>query len=262
MKIRDTLDRDPLVIGLANSGQARIVTHPDERAIQELRAELETFVCDGQFGRAIKTILDSFLTHLDRPRQNAAWVSGFFGSGKSHLLKMLGHLWVNTRFSDGATARSLVRGLPDEIVASLKELDTQVTRSGLPPVAAAGTLPAGSGEYVRLTVLSVILRACGLPEQYPQAQFCFWLREQGFLDPVRKAVEADGKDWHREAQQSLRERPHRPSVLQCDPNFAPDEREARQVLRTQYPIRSGDIETPAFIEAVRKALGHGWALSP
>ena len=34
-------------------------------------------------------------------------VSGFFGSGKSHLLKMLAHLWVNTEFEDGATARGL-----------------------------------------------------------------------------------------------------------------------------------------------------------
>ena len=43
MKIRETLDRDPLVTSLANSGQARIVTEESDRAIQELRAELETF---------------------------------------------------------------------------------------------------------------------------------------------------------------------------------------------------------------------------
>ena len=260
MNIHETLDRDPRVSSLANSGQARITTQTDDRAIQELRAELETFVCDGQYGDGIERILRSFLGHLDRPRQDAAWVSGFFGSGKSHLLKMLGHLWVDTGFDDGATARSLVRGLSDDIVALLRELDTQVMRSGLPAVAAAGTLPAGSGESVRLTVLSVILRASGLPEQYPQARFCFWLREQGCLDQVRAAVEAEGKDWHRELNDLYVSGLIAHSVLKCDPDFAADGREARQVLRAQFPQRNDDIGTGEFIGAIRTALDVDGAL--
>ena len=260
MKIYETLDRDPRVSSLANSGQARIGTQSDQRAIQELRAELETFVCDGQYGQALEKILRSYLTHLDRPRQDAAWVSGFFGSGKSHLIKMLGHLWVDTEFEDGATARSLVRGLPDEILALLKELDTQVKRSGALAIAAAGTLPAGTGAHVRLTVLSVILRGCGLPEQYPQAQFCFWLREQEYLERVRGAVEAEGKDWYRELNNLYVSGLIARSILACDPAFAADEREARQVLRDRFPIRSGDITTKEFIEATREALGRDGTL--
>ncbi|MDP2957273.1 MAG: hypothetical protein Q8N53_12690, partial [Longimicrobiales bacterium] len=260
MKIHEVLDRDPRTSALANSGQARIVAQPDERAIQEIRAELETFVCDGQYGRAIETILRSYLTHLDRPRQDAAWVSGFFGSGKSHLLKMLGHLWANTEFEDGATARSLVRGFPEDLVALLRELDTQVTRSGLPAVAAAGSLPTGSGEHVRQTVLSVFLRGCGLPEQYPEAQFCFWLREQGYLDRVRAAVEGGGKDWQRELHNLYTSPLLARAVLECDPNLAKDEREARQVLRSRFPRRDGDLSTGEFLDAAREALGRDGAL--
>jgi hypothetical protein len=254
MKIFETLDRDPRTSALANSGQARIEARADERTIQELRAELETFVCDGQYARAIETILRSYLTHLDRPRQDSAWVSGFFGSGKSHLLKMLGHLWVNTEFEDGSTARSLVRGLPEDVVALLRELDTQVKRSGLPPVAAAASLQEGSREVVRLTVLAVVLRACGLPEQYPQAQFCFWLREQGYLDQVRTKVEGEGKDWLRELNNLYVSGLIARAVLECDSNFASDEKEARQVLRSRFPLPTGDISTADFIQAAREAL--------
>lgn len=260
MKIHQLLDRDPRASALANGGQARITASTDDRANEELRAELETFVCDGQYGDALERILQSYLTQLDRPRQNAAWVSGFFGSGKSHLLKMLGHLWVDTKFTDGSSARSLVRGLPDEILMALRELDTQATRSKKPAIAAAGTLPSGSGDHVRLTVLSIVLRACKLPDQYPQAQFCFWLRENGYLDKVRGAVEGAGKDWFRELNNLYVSGLIARAVLECDANFAHDEREARKVLRERFPSRATDISTPEFLEACREALGEGGEL--
>ena len=254
MKVHQLLDRDPRASALANGGQARITSSADARATEELRAELETFVCDGQYGDALERILRSYLTQLDRPRQNAAWVSGFFGSGKSHLLKMLGHLWVDTKFEDGSTARTLVRGLPDEIVASLRELDTQAARTGKPALAASGTLPSGSGDHVRLTVMSVLLRACGLPEQYPQAQFTFWLREQGFLERVRGAVESAGKDWAKELNNLYVSGLIAKAVLECDMHFARDEREARQVLRERFPNPTSDITTPQFLATCREAL--------
>ena len=135
------LDRDPLRVGLANNGQARITPGHDERVMRELRAELETFVCKGQFADALERLLERYLANLDASRQDAVWVSGFFGSGKSHLLKMLAHLWVNTEFGDGQTARGLVADrLPAEVRHALRELDTRARRIGLDPVAAAGSL--------------------------------------------------------------------------------------------------------------------------
>jgi hypothetical protein len=254
MKIHELLDRDPRRSALANTGQARIVDKPDERSTQELRAELETFVCDGQYGEAIDRILRGFLTHVDKSSQVAAWVSGFYGSGKSHLLKMLAHLWVDTEFTDGTTARSLVRALPADVQASLRELDTLARRSKVRLVAAAGTLPSGRADDVRLTVLSIVLRSQGLPESYPQAQFTFWLREQGFLDRVRTAVEKAGKEWLKELTNLYVSPVIARAVLACDPNFASDEREARKVLREQFPDRQSDISIAEFLAALRKAL--------
>ncbi|MCP4550320.1 MAG: BREX system P-loop protein BrxC [bacterium] len=254
MKIHEILDRDPRNSGLANNGQARITGLMDERANTELRAELETFVCDGQYGDAIQRILSNYLTNLDRPRQSAAWVSGFFGSGKSHLLKMLGHLWVNTQFADGSTARNLVRGLPADIEAQLKELDTEATRSGKTPIAAAGTLPAGSGDHVRRTILSIILQATGWPDQYAQARFCFWLRDEGLLEAVRADVEAAGRSWLKELNNLYVSPFIAKAILKASPGFAENEAIARKILIQQYPQSGSDITTPQFIEAARKAL--------
>ena len=255
MKIHEALDRDPRTARLANGGQARIADKADEPAMKELRAELETFVCDGQFGDALQRILDRYLANLGTPKQESAWVSGFFGSGKSHLLKMLTHLWVNTEFPDGATARGLVRGgLPDEVQAQLRELDTHAHRAGRSPVAAAGTMLGGSVDHVRHTVLSILLRARGWPAQYPQARFCFWLRERGLLDGVRSAVEAEGKDWLSELHNLYVSPVIAKALMAADASFAADVRSARQLLTRQFPPLKTDISTEQFIEAARQAL--------
>jgi hypothetical protein len=66
------------------------------------------FVCDGQYEKGLETILDKFLLNLDAgTEQPGVWISGFYGSGKSHLAKMLRTLWTDYQFADGATARSL-----------------------------------------------------------------------------------------------------------------------------------------------------------
>src|SRR5271163_2548056 len=187
MLLKEVLLRDPSRNPLANNGQARIQNEAaDEKMLAQLRAELSSFVCKGQYGDGMARILDSFLRGRSQPSQKAAWVSGFYGSGKSHLLKMLCHLWADTVFPDGATARSLVPSIPEDLRALLRELDTAGKRAG-GLLAAAGALPSGTTDNVRLTILAILLRAVGLPEQYPQARFCLWLHSQGHFDKVKAA---------------------------------------------------------------------------
>ncbi len=255
MKIREVFDRDPLLIGLANNGQARITQGQDERVVRELRAELETFVCEGQFADAIERILDRYLAGIDAPRQEAVWVSGFYGSGKSHLLKMLAHLWVNTRFDDGQTARGLVADrLPHTVRDALRELDTFSTRLQCDPVATAGTLLGGNVEHVRRSVLAIMLRACGLPEQYGQASFCIWLRREGLLDEVRERVEGAGKSWERELKHLYVSPVISGALLDARPGLAEDAKDVRQLLTKQFSSPRTDISNLEFIQAAQAAL--------
>ena len=255
MKIHELLDRDPLRVGLANNGQARITAGQDSQVMRELRAELETFVCKGQFADALERILEGYLSKLDASRQDAVWVSGFFGSGKSHLLKMLAHLWVNTSFDDGQTARGLVGDrLPSGVRHALREIDTRARRIGPNPVAAAGSLLGGNVGHVRLSVLSILLRSRGLPEQYPQARFCFWLRGEGLLDRVRTSVEARGRTWERELNNLYVSPVIAKAVMEASSGLAADVKGARQLLIGQFPQPRADISDREFVEAARQAL--------
>lgn len=253
MKIKDVLQRDPAVHPLVNQGQARISDSRNERAQAELRGELETFVCEGQYADGIQKIVRSFLDNHGKTSQRGAWVSGFFGSGKSHLLKMLCHLWQDTPFPDGSSARSLVPSIPEDLRELLRELDTAGKRAG-GLIAAAGALPSGTTDNVRLTILAIVLRAVGLPEQYPQARFCLWLHSQGLFDQVKASIEAGGKSFERELNNLYVSGPIARSIIACDAQFASGEAEAKQLLKAQFAPQSSDITTDDFLRVMKEAL--------
>lgn len=251
MKNRQLFQRDPAVSKLLNDGVAAVREGASDKEFETLRYELEHFVCEGQYEDGLIRILESYLGNISSTTQPAAWVSGFYGSGKSHLLKMFRHLWVNTPFDDGSTARGLAR-LPQEVQDLLRELDTLGKRSG-GLHAASGTLPSGGGESVRLAVLSIVLASKGLPEALPQAQFCLWLQRNGIFDRVKAAVEKAGKDFFAELHDLYVSPILAKAVLDADTDFAGDLKQARAALRTQFPVVE-DVSTNEFVRLVREVL--------
>jgi len=246
MKNRELFVRDPAFGTLINEGQARIT----EGGSKVLMEELSHFVCEGKYADGTIRILESFLKNLKAAQQPAAWVSGFYGSGKSHLLKMLHHLWVNTEFEDGSTARSLVPELPEDVGHALKELDNTGRRVG-GLHAASGSLPSGASSP-RLATLSIILRSRGLPQDYVQARFCLYLRENGFLDAVKAAVEAKGKEFDREINNLYISPVLREALLEVDPGLGSGD-EVRHLLKSQFPQKD-DITTTEFLRTAKEAL--------
>jgi len=261
MKNRELFVRDPATAKLINNGQARIgngVTAQEREVLQrELREELSNFVCEGQYEEGFLRIMESFLGNIGGTNQPAAWVSGFYGSGKSHMLKMLGHLWMNTVFEDGATARSLVPSLPPEVEASLRELDIQAKRAG-GLHAALGVLPSGSSESVRLTILGILLRSCGLPEQYRLAKFVLYLKNNGFYDAVVQKIEAAGKEFDRELVDLSVSPVVRKALLESDPGLG-SEADVKELIRREFSQPS-DIDTGEFLRMAREVLMKGGEL--
>ena len=72
MLIKDILLRDPSQEALVNNGQARITNEAaDANVEKELRGELSTFVCEGQYADGMIKILSSFLASRRQTHQKS-----------------------------------------------------------------------------------------------------------------------------------------------------------------------------------------------
>ena len=251
MTNRDIYQKDPATQKLVNEGVASVNDDKTDLALQVLRYELETFVCDGQYEKGLAHILETFLSNINKEQQPAVWVSGFYGSGKSHLVKMLRALWEDTVFNDGATARNIAK-LPQEIHESLKALTIASKRHG-GLHAASGTLGAGISGSVRLALLRIIFKSADLPEQYHVARFVLWLRKEGILDQVRALVEDNGHDFEEELDNLYVAEGLHEALVALKPNLFSSTASCVETLNNLYP-NVQDISSDEMIKTIRQAV--------
>lgn len=257
MKNREIFLKDPLENRLVSQAVAEVVDPGSEQELRTLRNELETSVCEGQYAKGLERILSAYLTNLSREEQPGVWVSGFYGSGKSHLVKMLRFLWTDFAFSDGATARGIAH-LSEEIEAQLRELSTQGRRLG-GLHACGGTLGAAAGDSVRLALLGIIFRSAGLPQDHATARFVLFLGKNGFLNPVKKAVERTGRRFESELNDLYVSPVLAKALLDADPGFADSEKAVGAQIRAQFPRRA-EVSDADMTNAIEAALGGGGKL--
>lgn len=255
MNNRELYFRDPTTLELLNNGVSKVseIGH-DEGQIKTLRFELQNFVCDGEYARGMERILKAYLGGLGKSEQNAVWVSGFFGSGKSHLVKVLRYLWEDYHFADGANARSLVT-LPAEITDLLTELSNRSKPLG-GLRAAAGTLGAGTMDNVRLAFIQLVLRAAGLPENLAQAKFILWLRSSGLEAKVEAALKQQQpqRQLGREVLSLKLSIPLADALVSADPKYA-TAANAQAAIRDQFKDNNSPTLDDA-LDVVKQIFGH------
>lgn len=105
MKITQLFQKD---IGRPIDG---VIKADDDR---HLDLEAEEFVVTREVGKALDQFVERY---LDDPRANGVWISGFFGSGKSHLLKILSLLLDERTLPSGRKpADVILPNIDDEIL--------------------------------------------------------------------------------------------------------------------------------------------------
>lgn len=245
---RDVFHTDPAVYRLANAGVAKLVVPAPAEMQPILRGELSTFVCDGHYAEGLARILESYLGGIGKGAAPAVWISGFYGSGKSHLAAMLAALWTNVEFADGSTAEGLIQDMPAPVKAALMELRAAGKRNG-GLFAAGGSMPGGSADPAAVA-LGIILRAAGLPETPREAEIAFWLEDEGILDTVRNQLGATFEADIRRAVLSSR---FAEAVLQAKPSLGKNDAELRDRLKASFQATTS-ITPDDLVRLARRAL--------
>ncbi len=184
------------------------VVKADDNAEATLRNEFEEYVITSEAENSLDELLDAYIND-NAANQNGVWISGFFGSGKSHLLKMLAYLLENQPFSDGVTPLEIFTpkcGANADLAAKLAracQIPTQKIFFNIdqqaPTAGAAQRQDALVATFVKMFDI-----ACGYYGNQPYiAQFERNLDKDGKLEAFRMAfAEFAGKPWEK-----LRETP-------------------------------------------------------
>lgn len=94
MKIQSMFEKD---INRPINGVIKVGQDDDGAIIQEL----DEYIITKELRRHFGTFFDNYSKAIDHPTDKiGVWISGFFGSGKSHFLKMLSYLLANRKIRD------------------------------------------------------------------------------------------------------------------------------------------------------------------
>jgi Family of unknown function (DUF6079) len=85
-----------------------VIKADDDRHLQ---TELEEYVVTGEVAKGLSELIERY---LDETNSNGVWISGFFGSGKSHLLKILSLVLENRTLPGGAQAADILLSRIDD----------------------------------------------------------------------------------------------------------------------------------------------------
>lgn len=162
-----------------------------------LRVELDEYVITGEIGQRLEAFLEAYNNYKTA---NGVWISGFFGSGKSHLLKMLALLLEN-REVDGVKAFDIfAEKLKDEpmLAGALRKAVSIPSKSILFNIDQKADVISKTDVDALLSVFQKVFdEMCGYFGKQPHiAQFERQLDERSQFAAFKVAFqELSGKPW-------------------------------------------------------------------
>ena len=172
--------------------------------------EIDEYVLTQEVARQLERLAENYLESIEaaaRPGSihpvNGVWISGYFGSGKSHLLKMLAHLFENRKLDGRKVGELFLPKVDDQFLkANLQRAVKVPSQSILFNIEALVDAARKDDETSILLIFEKALnRMMGYyHENRAIAEFERHLTEEGSYDEFQEAYRREtGRSW-REAR--------------------------------------------------------------
>jgi hypothetical protein len=189
------------------------VIKADQRDAESIWQELDEYVVTKQLTEYFRRFFDAYLAAADNPKdpvlsaRMGVWVSGFFGSGKSHFIKILSYLLENIEAvnpRDGSLKRAAEFFDPSKIKDPMLLADVQRATRGSTDVILFNIDAKADSKSDRDVILQVFLRVfnekLGYSGDAPHvADMERYLVSKGAYDIFKTAfAEKNGAPWEAE----------------------------------------------------------------
>ena len=162
--------------------------------LRNLQSEVEEYVVTDIVKKGLNVLTERY---LDEKTSNGVWISGFFGSGKSHLLKILSLVLENRKMENGRTASQIImEKIDDELLkGDLKKSAAIPSRSVLFNIdQKADSIGGDSTSPILAVFVKVMDELQGYFANQPHiAQFEHDLELRGELEGFKKTYERVSK---------------------------------------------------------------------
>ena len=165
-----------------------------------LKTEVEEYVITNEIAKNLSYLLGQY--NKPRPTSNGVWISGFFGSGKSHLLKILSLLLENRQLEEISVLQVLHDKIPQTdamLRGEMKRITATPSRSILFNIdQKAAVVSYDDFDAVLDVFMKVFDDFCGyFGSQGYVASFERELDQQGlYQDFMQNYLQHTGKTWH------------------------------------------------------------------
>ncbi|WP_029421470.1 BREX system P-loop protein BrxC [Alicyclobacillus macrosporangiidus] len=167
----------------------------EERVAQEL----DEYVVTAEIAEHLEALLEHYVRSLRNPTDKiGVWISGFFGSGKSHFLKIVSYL-LGGRVAHGRTAVDYFRekNLSPKLMRLIEEAGSRRAATLLFNIEAkTGVDARGSRQTIVEVLLKVFNERLGFSETLWIAEMEYTLAKAGKLEAFHDAVRrVFGQEW-------------------------------------------------------------------
>lgn len=171
---------------------------------KDISAEIQEYVVTNEIEEHYKKFFDAYFNNS--APDTCAWISGFFGSGKSHFMKILGYLLQNQNYKGIDVVKTIANKIKNNALLAA-DLKNKLVKQNNKVILFSMTDISSRDKSLLESIYSQIMIAFGYSEDIELANYELTMTLEGKYDDFKKmALELQGEEWQKFRDVKLNDR--------------------------------------------------------